>query len=69
MVSLKLREWRRDVDLVVVHMDDFEVVLDMKFLLQHKVIPMPLAQCIVVTSSNLKVIQAKIKQPSGVRMI
>ncbi|KAA0065918.1 RNA-directed DNA polymerase-like protein [Cucumis melo var. makuwa] len=30
---------------------------------------MPLAKCMVVTSSNPTVIQAKIKQPSGVRMI
>ncbi|KAA0065444.1 reverse transcriptase [Cucumis melo var. makuwa] len=50
-------------------MDDFDVVLGMEFLLQHKFIPMPLAQCLVVTSSNSTVVQAKIKQLSGVRMI
>ena len=60
-VSLKLGEWRGDVDLVVVHIDNFDIVLGMKFLLQHKVIPIPLTQCMVVTSSNSRVIQAKIK--------
>ena len=42
-VSLKLGEWRGDIDLVVVRMDDFHAVLSIEFLLQHKVIPMPLA--------------------------
>ncbi|KAA0056238.1 uncharacterized protein E6C27_scaffold226G00020 [Cucumis melo var. makuwa] len=65
-VSLKFDEWRGDVDLVVVCTDDFDVVLHMEFLLQHKVIIMPLAQYMVVTSNNPTVIQAKIKQPSGI---
>ena len=41
-VSLKLSEWRGDVDFFMVRMDDFNVVLDMELLLQHKVIQMPL---------------------------
>ncbi|KAA0037494.1 Asp_protease_2 domain-containing protein [Cucumis melo var. makuwa] len=36
-----------------------------KFLLEHKVIPMPLAQCLVVRRSNPTVVQA---QKNGVRM-
>ena len=39
-VSLKLGEWR---GVVMVHMDDFDVVLGIEFLLQYKIIPMPLA--------------------------
>lgn len=50
-------------------MDDFDVVLGMEFLLEYEVIPMPLAQCLTLTSSNPTVVQAKIKQPSGLRMI
>ena len=41
--SLKLGEWKGDVDLVVVCMDDFDMVLDMKFLFKHNVIFMTLA--------------------------
>ena len=67
--SLKLGEWRGDVDSVVVHMDDFDVVLGMEFLLKHKVILMSLAQCMVVTSDTPSIVQSKIKQPSGVRMV
>ena len=59
----------RDVDLVVVCMDDFDVVLDMEFLLQHKTIPMTLVQCMVLTTNNTTVIQAKNKQLSEVGMI
>ena len=47
-VSLKLRTWSGEMDLVVVHMDDFDVVLGMDFLLEHKVIPMPLAKYLVI---------------------
>ncbi|KAA0062359.1 uncharacterized protein E5676_scaffold313G002590 [Cucumis melo var. makuwa] len=68
-ISLKLAEWREDVGLVVVHMEDFGTTLSMEFFLQHKVISMPLTHGMVVTSNNLTVVQSKIKQPSGVRMI
>ena len=42
-ISIHLGEWREDVDLLIVCMDDFNVELGMEFLLQHEVIPMPLA--------------------------
>ena len=48
-VSLKLSGWIGDFDLVVVCMHDFNVVLDMEFLLQHKVIPKPTGS---LSSSN-----------------
>ena len=41
-VPLKLGAWSGEMDLVVVHMNDFDVVLGMDFLLEHKVITMPL---------------------------
>ena len=68
-VPLQLAEWTGSVDLVVVRMNDFDVVLGMEFLLEHKVIPMPLAKCLIVTNNNPTVVPADIKQPSGVRMI
>ena len=57
------------MDLVVVCMDDFDVVLGMDFLLEHKVIPMPLAKCLVITDHNPTVILASIKQLGNLRMI
>ena len=50
-------------------MDDFDVVLGMEFLLEHKVIPMPLAKCLVITDHNPTVIPASIKKPGNLRMI
>ena len=35
-VSFKLGAWIGELDLVMVCMDDFDVVLEMKFLLEHK---------------------------------
>ncbi|KAA0051405.1 reverse transcriptase [Cucumis melo var. makuwa] len=50
-------------------MDDFDVVLEMEFLLEHQVIPMPLAKCLVITRSFPTVVQADIRQPNGFKMI
>ncbi|KAA0066326.1 reverse transcriptase [Cucumis melo var. makuwa] len=50
-------------------MDDFDVVLGMKFLLEHQVIPMPLAKCLAITGSFPMVVQADICQPNGFKMI
>ena len=47
--------------IIMVHMDDFDVVLEMDFVLKHKVIPMPLAKCLVITDRNLIVICTSIK--------
>ena len=65
----KLGTWTGEMDLVVVRMDDFDVVLGMDFLLEHKVIPMPLAKCLVIIDHNPTVIPASIKQPGNLRKI
>ncbi|XP_022972954.1 uncharacterized protein LOC111471473 [Cucurbita maxima] len=69
IVPFKIGDWTGELDLVVARMDDFDVVLGMEFLLEHKVIPMPLAKCLVITDSNPTVIPASIKQPGNLRMI
>ncbi|KAA0052177.1 uncharacterized protein E6C27_scaffold1589G00480 [Cucumis melo var. makuwa] len=66
---IKLGGWKSPVDFVVVKMDDFDVVLGMKFLLEHQVIPMPSARCLVITGSFPTVVQAEIRQPNGFKMI
>jgi len=67
--TVRLGEWSGPADFVIVKMDDFDVVLGMEFLLEHKVIPMPLAKCLVITGSTPTVVQTNIKQPNGVKMI
>ncbi|TYJ96993.1 gag-asp_proteas domain-containing protein [Cucumis melo var. makuwa] len=54
--SLKLGKWRGDVYLVMIRIDDFNMLLGIEFLLKHKVIPMPLAQCMVVTSGSSTIV-------------
>ena len=54
--TLKLGTWSSLVDFVIVKMDDFDVVLGMEFLLEHKVIPIPLANCLVITGSTPTVV-------------
>ena len=68
-VPLKLGVWSEEMDLVMVRMDDFDMVLGMDFLLEHKVITMPLAKCLVITDHNPTVIPASIKQLGNLRMI
>ena len=45
------------------------MVLGIEFLLEHKVIPMSLAKCLVITNRNPTVIPANIKQPGNLKMI
>ncbi|KAA0065909.1 uncharacterized protein E5676_scaffold259G00360 [Cucumis melo var. makuwa] len=67
--TIKLGGWKGCVDFVVVKMDDFDVVLGMEFLLEHQVIPMPSARCLVITGSFPTIVQAEIRQPNGFKMI
>ncbi|KAA0045292.1 reverse transcriptase [Cucumis melo var. makuwa] len=67
--GLILGGWSGLVDFVVVKMDDFDVVLGMEFLLEHQVIPMPLAKCLVITGSTPSVVQTDLRQPDGLKMI
>ncbi|TYK01231.1 reverse transcriptase [Cucumis melo var. makuwa] len=41
----------------------------MEFLLEHQVIPMPLAKCLVITGSTPSVVQTDLRQPDGLKMI
>ena len=50
-------------------MDDFDVVLEMEFLLKDQVIIMLLAKCLVITRSTPTVIQIDFHQLKGLRMI
>ena len=52
-IFLKLRTMSSQVNFVIIKMDDFDMVLGMKFLLEHKVILMPLAKCLVTIGSTL----------------
>ncbi|XP_022985147.1 uncharacterized protein LOC111483236 [Cucurbita maxima] len=61
-VPFKIGDWTGELDLVVARMDGFDVVLGMEFLLEHKVIPMQLAKCLMITDRNPTVIPASIKQ-------
>ncbi|KAA0043310.1 Asp_protease_2 domain-containing protein [Cucumis melo var. makuwa] len=66
---IKLGGWKGPIDFVVVKMDDFDVVLGMEFLLEHQVIPMPSAKCLVIIGSFPTVMQVDIRQPNGFKMI
>lgn len=64
--TMRMGEWSGPIDLVVAKMDDFDVVLGMEFLLEHQVIPMPLAKCLVITGTTPTVVQTEIRQPDGI---
>ncbi|KAA0041498.1 uncharacterized protein E5676_scaffold205G001550 [Cucumis melo var. makuwa] len=66
---IRLGGWSGLVDFVVVKIDDFDVVLAMEFLLEHQVIPMPLAKCLVITGSTPSFVQTDLRQPDGLKMI
>ena len=53
---IKLGIWMGQTDFVTVKMDDFDIVLRMDFLLEQKVIPIPLAKSLVITGPNPTII-------------
>ena len=54
---------------MVVKMDDFDVVMGMEFFLEHQIIPMPSAKCLVITGSFPMIVQSDIRQPNGFKMM
>ena len=64
---IKLGTWTGRTDFVIVKMDYFDIVLGMDFLLEHKVIPMPLEKSLVITGSNPTIIQTNTHQPGRVK--
>ncbi|KAA0063482.1 RNA-directed DNA polymerase-like protein [Cucumis melo var. makuwa] len=51
-------------------MDDFDVVLGMEFLLEHQVIPMPSARCLVITGSFPTIVQGRAQEePPSVEIL
>ena len=68
-MMVRLEAWNDLIDLVVVKIDNFDVVLEMKFLLEHHVIPMSLAKCSVITGSTPTVVQSDICQLNEAKII
>ena len=66
---IQLKGWSGPVDFMVVGMDAFDVVLGMEFLLEHQVIMMPTAKCLVITGPTPTVVQTALRQPKGLRLI
>ncbi|KAA0039512.1 Asp_protease_2 domain-containing protein [Cucumis melo var. makuwa] len=62
---MKLGGWKGLADFVVVKMDDFDLVLGMEFLLEHKVISMPSTKCLVIIRYLPTIVRADIRQPNG----
>ena len=60
---IQLEGWSIPIDFVVVGMDDFHVVLIMELLLEHQVILMPSAKCLVITESIPTIVQTNLRQP------
>ncbi|KAA0056159.1 Asp_protease domain-containing protein [Cucumis melo var. makuwa] len=66
---IKLEGWNGPADFVVAKMNDFDMVLGMEFLLEHQMILMPLAKCLVITEFAPTIVQTDIHQPNGLKMI
>lgn len=54
---------------MITKIDEFGVVLEIKFLLELKVIPIPLAKCLMITGSTSTIVHTKVKQPNETKTI
>ena len=60
-IPLKLGSWEGHTDMIAVSMDDFDVVLDMKFLMEEKTIPIPFVNILIMLGEPTGIIPTKIK--------
>ena len=60
-VMIKLGLWQGKVDFVVAQMDNFDVILGIKFLLAHDVIVVPTTNCMMIMGRDLCVVSIQNK--------
>ena len=68
-VSVKIGTWEGQTDLVVVHMDDFDVVLGMEFLMEKGAIPIPATGSLLIMGDSPSKVPAKVAQPPAVKLL
>lgn len=69
IAQVKLGSWEGKTYLVVVEMDDFDIILGMDFLLEHKAVPIPNARNLLIMGERPCVVSAKIIPPSEPRLL
>ena len=66
---IKLRTWIGQTNFVIFKLKNFDIVLGMNFLFEHKIIPMPRNEILSSNEVQLTIIQTNTKQPEGVKMM
>ncbi|XP_062107132.1 uncharacterized protein LOC133818349 [Humulus lupulus] len=68
-VKVKIDTWEGQTDLVVVHMDNFDVVLGMEFLTEKCAIPIPATGSLLIMGETPSMVPAKVIPPPGVKLL
>ena len=68
-VMVELGSWQGREDFMVAQMNDFDVVLEMEFLLAHHVIPVLAASSLMIMGGEPCIVQVQNKQPKETRLI
>ncbi|XP_039053116.1 uncharacterized protein LOC120195059 [Hibiscus syriacus] len=68
-VSIKLGSWEGSVDFTVSHMDDFDVVLGLDFMMASQVIPVPASSCLMFMGEQPCVVPATILPRPGKKIL
>ncbi|XP_039013228.1 uncharacterized protein LOC120142797 [Hibiscus syriacus] len=68
-VSIKLGSWEGSVDFTVSHMDDFDVVLGLDFMMAAQVIPVPASSCLMFIGEQPCVVPATILPRPGKKIL
>ena len=68
-VMVKLGSWQGKENFMVTHMDDFDMVLGMEFLVAPHVIPMPATNSLMIMGGDPCAISMQNKQPEETRLI
>ena len=68
-VRVKIGTWEGTTDLIVVRMDDFDVILSMKFLAKKGAIPTPSIGSLLIMGEKPIMVLAKVKQATNLKLL
>ncbi|XP_062103538.1 uncharacterized protein LOC133814616 [Humulus lupulus] len=68
-IKAKIDMWEGQTDLVAVHMDDFDVVLGMEFLIEKDAIPISAIGSLLIMGETPSMVPAKVVPPPSVNLL
>ena len=66
---MKIDTWEGTTNLIAMRMDDFDVILGMKFLAEKGAIPIPSTGSLLIMGEKLTMVPLKVKQSTDLKLL